>query len=64
MRYEPEHAWKWRLRAEEIRTRAEMTKDPVARQTFLALAEAWERKAETVERAPWDDPLKSSPAKT
>ena len=51
--YEPEQAWKWRLRAEALRTQAQTTKDPRARVAFVMLAEEWERKAERAERAPW-----------
>lgn len=51
--YEPEQAWKWRLRAEALRMQAQTTKDPRARAAFVMLAEEWDRKAERAEQAPW-----------
>jgi hypothetical protein len=53
MSYDPEQAQKWRMRADELRARADATKDPVARRTFLNLADAWDQKADRAEQAPW-----------
>jgi hypothetical protein len=41
----------WRIRAEELRIRAETTSDPDAAQTFFMLAETWDRKADEAEKA-------------
>ena len=53
VRYEPEQAWKWRLRAEALRMQAQATRDPRARAAFAMLAEEWNRKAERAAQAPW-----------
>lgn len=53
VKYEPEQAWKWRLRAQALRGQAQTTKDLRARAAFVMLAEEWDRKAEGAERPPW-----------
>ena len=48
MKYEPEDAWKWRLRAANLRARVNSSRDPRTRQVFALLADAWEEKADKV----------------
>jgi hypothetical protein len=52
VKYEPEASWRWRIRAEDLRMRAEITRDPQSRITFLMLAESWDAKATRAEHEP------------
>jgi hypothetical protein len=47
MELEPTHSWKWRIRAEELRVRAAVTRDLKSRETYLMLADYWDVKADT-----------------
>ena len=53
--YEPENARKWRLRADDLRARAEKTQNPALRQSVEHLAQNLDRMADAAERALWTD---------
>ncbi|MBM3507973.1 MAG: hypothetical protein FJX64_09745 [Alphaproteobacteria bacterium] len=61
MQYDPEQAMKWRLRAEMLRTRADATTNPVAKASFLALANTWDEKAAQAEKPRYLNPLPPKP---
>ena len=59
--YEPEAAWKWQIKAQMLRARANAMEPSLEKTQFTELADHWERKAREAELAPWTKPAGSNP---